>query len=323
MSKKTGATEEVVESSEDSQEQSDSSKPVTAASLFRKGLGDTFAKMFLEEDGGEAGEGKAASSGASEEETEDDREPTEEKTGDATEEDEELAELQRKLALTDAEKAKLGQEAAYLKRKIEALDPLLQLGLAVQKDPALFKAVQARLSGQKMDGQRVEEMTPMEFLQALRASVREEVVGVLDAHTSATREWNDIEARARRELTNFDVVSKHPDFMAWVSVFDDAIAKGVQRVPESENPVFFALRKAYDTMIASNPDYVKAVAKSAADKAKKSVAKKIEAVGPGAPSKGSATNGETKLTADEKDRLGMVASYLRGAGGRRLPSARR
>jgi len=101
-----------------------------------------------------------------------------------------------------------------------------------------------------------------------------------------------------------------------------AIDNGTLLVPEGEDPNYFAMAKAHDVMIATNPDYIKAIHSAGVAKGKKSTAKKLAAAGPTGSSRGSTQAKSGELSQDQKDRVGMLQAYLKGGTGRRLPGAR-
>lgn len=324
MAEETKTADDAVESSQS--RESDNSESTSLADLFRRGPGAQFASLFEEEGGEGAGE-EGAQKGEQTEGAAADAAPAEDKS--ESEPDQALEELKRQLALTDAEKAKLAQEAQFLKKSVAEIDPLVQLGIAVQRNPELLAYVRDYLQGggqaQAKGKGGAPRLTPAQFMGELRSMVREEMSGLMDAHSGAQRELNEVDSRARKELENFDVLSKHPTFMGWVNVFDNAIEERLVELPQGENRTFFAMKKAYETLLASNPDYVKAVRDLGKAEGKASTAKKLAASTLGAAGKSAAdaTGGKAKLTEDERDRLNMLGGYLRAGGARRLPSARR
>lgn len=250
--------------------------------------------------------------------------------------DDDVAALQERLLESDKDRTKRAQESAYLKGKLSELDPFIQVGIAVRENPQLSAYVDAVLSGrqptqkEQAAGDKAASkagMSPEEFLAAVEqrvsARVSQQVQQTLDSQAAASRHWDKIDTRARKELKHYDAVQKHPAFLGWVSAMNQSIDNGTLLVPEGEDPNYFAIAKAHDVMIATNPDYIKAVHSAGVKKGKKSVAKKLAGAGPGASaSRGSTAPTGKKLTQDEKDRVSMLRAFLKGGTGRRLPGAR-
>lgn len=263
----------------------------------------------------------------------------EETTGDgetltdeqAVEVDAATDELQKKLFASDSDRAKLRQDMAESKKKLGDLGPYIDLGYAISQDPELLRAVRTRLAGgtKKEQAAAGAKPTSAQFMNAMRTMMREEVGQAIGTHVAANQKLNTYDARAKKELPNFDLISKHPDFLTHLTVWNDLVQKGVNGeeggavVPAefSKDPEFYAMKQAYTTMLQSNPDYQVAAGKAATKTAKANLEKKALAASIGGGSK-TANVGERKLTTDESDRIGMLKAY-RGVGrAQRIPGAR-
>ena len=250
--------------------------------------------------------------------------------------DDDVAALQERLLASDKDRTKRAQENALIKNRLNELDPYIQLGIAVRENPQLNAYVHAVLKGeQPTAGQqkaadkagKAAGMTPDQFLQTVvqqvSANVTQQVQQTLQSDAAAARQFDKIDKRARKELKHYDALQQHPAFLGWVSSMNLAIDNGTLLVPEGEDPNYHAIAKAHDVMIATNPDYIKAVHNAGVKKGKKSVAKKMAGAGPQGSSRGSTkVKGDRELTQDEKDRVSMLQAYLKGGTGRRLPGAR-
>ncbi len=269
-------------------------------------------------------EGKGEAKGSAEEETtEKDGEPLTDEQ--AVEVDAATDELQKKLFASDTDRAKLRQDIAEQKKRIGELGPVLDLGYAISQDPELLRAVRTRLAGGNKGQQAAAGAKPTsaQFMNAMRTMMREEVGTAIGTHVEANRRLNTYDAKAKKELSNFDLISKHPNYMEHLTVWNTLIRDGNVDVPAeyADEPEFYAMKQAHTTMLQGNPDY-QAAAKGAATKtAKANLEKKALAASIGGGSK-TANVGERKLTTDESDRIGMLKAYKGYGRSRRIPGAR-
>ena len=262
---------------------------------------------------------------------------TEEPAGDgATPTDEPVVdvaidELQKKLFSSDADRAQLRQNVAETKKRVADLAPLIELGHAISQDPELLAAVRNRLAGGTKTQQKAAgaPIASAQFQNQLRSMMREEIGSAIGIHVEANRKLNTYDARAKKELPNFDLISQHPDFLTHLTLWNDLVQKGMKgeeggaTVPaeHTADPEFYAMKQAYTTMLQSNPDYQKAAGKALTKTAQANLEKKALAASIGSGSK-TANVGERKLTQDEDDRVGMIKAF-RGIGrSRRIPGAR-
>lgn len=249
--------------------------------------------------------------------------------------DDDVAALQGRLLASDKDRTKRAQEAAFMKGKLTELDPFIQLGIAVRENPQLNAYVDAVLQGQEPTGGQAKEagkvakaagMTPDQFLQTVvqqvTSNVTQQVQQTLQSDAAASRQFGKIDKRAREELKHYDALQQHPAFLGWVSSMNMAIDNGTLLVPDGEDPNYHAIAKAHDVMIATNPDYIKAVHSAGVKKGKASTAKKLAGAAVSGSSRGSTQVKPGELTQDQKDRVGMLQAYLKGGTGRRLPGAR-
>lgn len=249
--------------------------------------------------------------------------------------DDDVSALQERLLVSDKDRTKRAQEAAFLKGKLGELDPYIQLGISVADNPQLHAYVDRVLKGepvtpaQQKAGDKAAKsagMTPETFLDTVVNKVSDKVTQnvqqTMDSNAAASRQFNKIDSRARKELKHYDQLQQHPAFLGWVSSMNLAIDNGTLLVPDGENPNYYAIAKAHDVMIATNPDYIKAVHQAGVKKGKTSTAKKIAGAGPTGSSRGSTQVEGKDLSQDQKDRVGMLQAYLKGGTGRRLPGAR-
>ena len=276
-------------------------------------------------------EGKEVKTDSAEEEITEEKDGEALTDGEAVEVDQATDELQKKLFASDSDRAKLRQDMASSKKQIGELAPYIDLGYAISQDPELLKAVRARLAGGNKGQQAASQAKPSsaQFMNAMRQMMREEVGTAIGNHVAANRKLNTYDARAKKELPNFDLISKHPDYLTHLTVWNDLVQKGTKGeeggavVPAeyAKDPEFYAMRQAYTTMLQSNPDYQAAAKKAATSTAKANLEKKALAASIGGGSK-TANVGERKLTRDESDRIGLLKAY-RGVGrARRIPGAR-
>lgn len=249
--------------------------------------------------------------------------------------DGDVAALQERLLASDKDRTKRAQESAFMKGKLQELDPYIQLGINVKENPELHALVNRVLAGEPItQGQaaagkkaaKAAGMTPETFLATVVDQVSQKVTqnvqSTLQSDAAASRQFGKIDARARKELEHYDAVQQHPAFLGFVNAINMAIDNGSMLVPEGEDANYYGLAKAHDMMIATNPDYIKAVHSAGVKKGKKSTAKKLAAAGPTGSSRGSTQVKSGELSQDQKDRVGMLQAYLKGGTGRRLPGAR-
>ena len=252
----------------------------------------------------------------------------------AKEVDGDIADLQGRLLASDKDRTRRAQETALIKNRLAELGPSIDLGIQVQNNPQLLALVERVLKGepitqaQEKAGNKAAKdagMTPETFLQTVTNQVSQQVTAnvqdMLQRDAAASRQFKNIEAQAQKELPHFDAVQKHPGFLGYVQAVNHAIDSGSELVPEGVDKSYHALHKAHDMLIASNPDYIKAVHAAGVKKGKKSLASKMEGAGPQGASRGSTQAQSNELTQDEKDRIGMLQAY-RGKATRRLPGAR-
>lgn len=248
--------------------------------------------------------------------------PTKEKP---VEVDADLDALQKKLFASDADRAKLRQDIAESKSRVAELDPYIQLGYAISQDAELLAAVRQRLAGgtKKEKKASAADVSSPEFQNSLRTMMREEIGTAIGTHVEANRKLNTYDAKAKKELSNFDLISKHPDYLAHLTVWNDLVQAGKVNIPAelADEPEYFAMKQAYNTMLQSNPDYQAAAEKVATKKAKANLEKKALAASVGGGSK-IANAGERTLTAEEKDRVGMIKAFRGFGRSRRIPGAR-
>ena len=214
--------------------------------------------------------------------------------------DDDVAALQERLLVSDKDRTRRAQESAFLKGKLGELDPYIQLGIAVKENPQLSAYVDQVLKGepvtqaQQKAGDQASKsmgMTPEVFLDTVVKQVSQKVTKdvqqTMDANTTAARQWDKIDTRARKELKHYDQLQQHPAYLGWVSAMNQAIDNGTLLVPDGENPNYHAIAKAHDVMIATNPEYITAVHDAGVTKGKKSNAKKMAGAGPTGSSRGS------------------------------------
>ena len=245
--------------------------------------------------------------------------------------DDDVAALQERLLASDKDRTKRAQEAAFLKGKLGELDQFIQLGISVADNPELHAYVNRTLKGepttvaqQKAGAAAVKKsgMTPEVFMNNIVQQVSQKVTQDLDANAAAARQFNKMDARAHKELKHYDAVQKHHKFLGILSAMNMAVDNGTLLVPEGEDPNYYAMAQTHDVIIASEPDYIKAVHEAGVKKGKKSTAKKMAGAGPTGSSRGSTQVEGKDLSQDQKDRVGMLQAYLKGGTGRRLPGAR-
>ena len=244
----------------------------------------------------------------------------------AVEVDSAIDELQKKLFASDSDRSKLRQDMAEQKKKIGELGPIIDLGYAISQDPALLQAVRQRLAGgtkTEQKGAAAPTNSP-EFMNALRGMMREEIGTAIGTHVEANRKLNTYDARAKKELPNFDLISKHPAYLEHLTVWNNLVRNGNADVPAEfvDDPEYYSMKQAYTTMLQSNPDYQAAAQKAATKTAKANLEKKALAASIGSGSK-TANVGEQKMTVEEKDRVGMIRAFRGVGSSRRIPSADR
>ena len=253
--------------------------------------------------------------------------------GAATEGGDDVEALRARLVQADQDRTRRAQEAAFLKGRLQELDPYARLGVAISQDPKLMSYVEKVMRGEEPtagEGKAVSQaagkagISPDQFIDAIVDAVDQRVSARMGSQAAAERRFAQIETKARKELEHYEVLQRNPAFVGYVKAMNVAIDNGSLEVPSGEDPNYFAIKEAHDLMIAKNPDYIKAVHNAGVEKGKKSVADKIAGAGPNGTSRGSVPDNQSSAKLDEgdKDRLNMVQAWLRGSSGRRLPSAR-
>lgn len=284
----------------------------------------------------EEGGKPAAEEGTQEEGVEPTDGDGESQAGSAKQEvDDDVAALQGRLLESDKDRTRRAQESAFLKTKLTELDPYIQTGIAVRDNPELHAYVERILAGEPVTptqqvaaakGAKAQGLTPEQFLNTIVAQVTEKVTNgiqrTMDSNSAASRQFNKIDTKARKELKHYDKIQQHPAYMGTVSAVNVAIDNGSMLVPEGEDPNYFALKEAHDIMIARNPEYISAVHDAGVKKGKASNAKKMAGAGPSGASRGSTQVKSQDMSQEQKDRVGILQAYLKGGTGRRLPGAR-
>lgn len=256
------------------------------------------------------------------------RSPSDETSEQSDKLGDDVVALQKRLVLGDKARAKMAQENAFIKTKIQELDPYIKVGMAVLGNKRAAQAVQKIMAGEdptKAEGEALANVAEKQGIDPgqLLLNVRQTVQDELSRHTMARRQWEKLEKRASKELPHFTDISDHPEYLAYVSIVHDAIDSQTLEVPEGEDRQFFALQKAHDIMVASKPEYIEAVRKLGEKQGRESTAKKLAAAGPSGSSRGSTDAKGRKLSTEEEDRLAIVKAFHGRSGNRRLPSARR
>jgi hypothetical protein len=283
-------------------------------------------------------EGEAPAQEVKPEETLAVEDPPKEEEGEVTAApklDEDLADLQRKYVESETERLRRQEEQSLMQEQLQELQPLLDLGAAVRNNPALYKEVVAKLKGEAPEvkaptQKQAAKMTPGQFMdeivqrvaQAIVPQITEQVSRSNTEQRAAERKFNKIDAKAHKEIDNFDVISKHPKFLKYVQFYSSALMdKNSPWNPGKEDPQFWAVRQAADAVMKDNPDYIKALTNAEVKKAALKGEKKAAASAIGSPSK-TVPQKKRELTQDETDRLSMVQTRMKRSSMRRLPSAR-
>lgn len=249
--------------------------------------------------------------------------------------DPELIDLQRKYAEAETERLRRAEEQRVVQEQLRELQPLLDLGAAVRDNPELYQMVAAKLRGeaniQAPTQKKAAKMSPKEFVEEVVRKVTERIVPEVEdritrANTSqraAERKFNEIDAKANKEIPNFDIISRHPKFLRFVKFYSDGLMDPNNPWnPGKDDPQFWAVKQAAEAVIKDNPEYIKALQATAVKQASVKAEQKAAASSIGKVSR-TVPQKKRELTEEEQDRLAMVQSRLKRGSMRRLPSAKR
>lgn len=265
-------------------------------------------------------EGDEGVEASAEEDSSEEEGPTDEQV------DPELDALQKKLFASDSDRAKLKRDMAETKKRLSELAPLIDLGAAVQNDPELARAVRARLAKGTPKQQKAAGagMDSPQFLNALRQIVREETDSAISTRVEVNRRLNSYDARAKQELPNFETISKHPEYLAHLTAWNNVVHSDEFEVPAeyADEPEFYAMKQAYNSMLAGNPEYQKAAKGATAKKVRENLEKKAAAASIGGGSKTTNVGEKQKLSQEEKDRVGILSAYRGWGRARKIPGGR-
>ena len=180
-----------------------------------------------------------------------------------------------------AENTRLRQELARTKDTLRQVHPLAELGHAIKQAPGGAEIIRRLEKGEPLTAkqeqvvQRAAETTSdttgwsEEKLAAMLKADREALREELRAERRAEEDMRELDAKAAKELPGYEELRKTPGWKKRLSVVLNLIGNEAIAVPDDEpNPYYFAIKEAYETILANNPELgkIKKVPKSESER---------------------------------------------------------